>query len=46
MRSTSLGPDILSILALDGFTTPSLDLYADIAEKWRLARAEELRAQE
>lgn len=45
MRSARLGPEILSILDLDGFTTPPPGLYEETAEKWRLARAQELRAQ-
>jgi ABC-type phosphate/phosphonate transport system substrate-binding protein len=36
MKLYPLGPEILSNLALDGFTTPSPGLYANTAEKWRV----------
>ena len=45
MKSARLGPEILSILALDGFTKPTAELYDSIAEKWRLVRAQQLSAQ-
>jgi hypothetical protein len=36
MASHRLGREILSLLALDGFTAASPDLYQSTAEKWRL----------
>jgi phosphonate transport system substrate-binding protein len=38
MTSDRLGREILSLLALDGFTTASPDLYESTAEKWRLVK--------
>jgi phosphonate transport system substrate-binding protein len=38
MTSHRLGREILSLLALDGFTTASPDLYESTAEKWRLIK--------
>jgi phosphonate transport system substrate-binding protein len=38
MTSHRLGREILSLLALDGFTTASPDLYESTAEKWRLVK--------
>jgi hypothetical protein len=38
MASHHLGRDILSLLALDGFTTASPDLYESTADKWRLVK--------
>jgi phosphonate transport system substrate-binding protein len=38
MASHHLGREILSLLALDGFTTASPDLYESTADKWRLVR--------
>jgi phosphonate transport system substrate-binding protein len=43
-RSARLGLEVLSILDLDGFTTPSPGLYDDIAEKWRLVKVQGLSA--
>jgi phosphonate transport system substrate-binding protein len=43
MNSAGLGPEILSILDLDAFTTPPSGLYDEIAEKWRLVKGQELR---
>jgi ABC-type phosphate/phosphonate transport system substrate-binding protein len=41
MTSQPLGPEILSRLALDGFTTLGPELYANTAEKWRVLQAQE-----
>jgi phosphonate transport system substrate-binding protein len=38
MTSDRLGREILSLLALDGFTTESPDLYESTAEKWLLVK--------
>jgi phosphonate transport system substrate-binding protein len=38
MTSDRLGRQILSLLALDGFTTASPDLYESTADKWRLVK--------
>ena len=38
MTSDRLGREILSLLALDGFTTASPDLYESTAEKWLLVK--------
>jgi phosphonate transport system substrate-binding protein len=40
MTSEPLGREILSMLALDGFTTVSPDLYEATAEKWRAIKAQ------
>jgi phosphonate transport system substrate-binding protein len=40
MNSQPLGPEILSRLALDGFTTPGPELYANTAEKWRVLQSQ------
>jgi phosphonate transport system substrate-binding protein len=45
MNSARLGPEILSALGLDGFTTPSPGLYENIAEKWRFARTKQVSVQ-
>jgi phosphonate transport system substrate-binding protein len=45
IRSAHLGPEILSLLGLDGFTTPDPGLYDNIAEKWRLVRTKQLSMQ-
>ena len=45
MRSAHLGPEILSLLGLDGFMTPDPGLYDNIAEKWRLVRTNQLSMQ-
>jgi len=41
MNTQPLGPEILSRLALDGFTTPGPELYANTAEKWRVLQSQE-----
>jgi phosphonate transport system substrate-binding protein len=40
MSSQPLGPEILSRLALDGFTTPSPGLYENTAEMWRVVQSQ------
>jgi phosphonate transport system substrate-binding protein len=40
MTSDRLGREILSFLALDGFTTASAALYESTAEKWRVVKAQ------
>jgi phosphonate transport system substrate-binding protein len=45
MTSARLGPEILSVLDFDGFTTPGPGLYENIAEKWRVVRTKQLSVQ-
>jgi phosphonate transport system substrate-binding protein len=40
MTSNPLGREVLSMLALDGFTPASRDLYDSTAEKWNIVRAQ------
>ena len=40
MTSHDLGREVLSMLALDGFTPASRDLYDSTAEKWNIVRAQ------
>lgn len=40
MTSDRLGREILSFLALDGFTTAGPSLYESTAEKWRVVKAQ------
>ena len=40
MASDSLGRDILGILALDGFTRGTPDMYESTLEKWRVVKAQ------
>jgi phosphonate transport system substrate-binding protein len=40
MSSDSLGREILSVLALDGFTPGTPDLYESTLEKWRVVKAQ------
>ena len=40
MTSHDLGREVLSMLALDGFTPASRDLYDSTAEKWNIIRAQ------
>jgi phosphonate transport system substrate-binding protein len=40
MTSRHLGREVLSMLALDGFTPASSDLYDGTAEKWNILRAQ------
>ena len=40
MSEDSLGRKILSVLALDGFTTASPDLYQSTMDKWRVVKAQ------
>jgi phosphonate transport system substrate-binding protein len=41
MTSDRLGREILSLLALDGFTTASPDLYQSTVEKWLLVKQQQ-----
>jgi len=40
MSADSLGREILSVLALDGFTSATPDLYESTMEKWRVVKAQ------
>lgn len=40
MASDPLGREILSVLALDGFTSASPDLYQSTMDKWRVVKAQ------
>jgi phosphonate transport system substrate-binding protein len=40
MKSDHLGREVLSMLALDGFTATTRDIYDSTAEKWNIVRAQ------